>query len=108
MAENAASSGVDRQLLLDKHSQLLGDIRIHAKMARPLGIRRIDIKTGARAEIIACVLALNAGLARTRVGRDQNHSVLSGQALDLRLGHEDLFIARESREPVQHRKLSPE
>ena len=83
--------------------QFLDDIRAHAVILRPRRLRRIEIETGAFAELPVAGRLGNAGAARAGVGRNQHQALFRGQALGPGLDDEGLFVAGQAGEEVQHR-----
>src|SRR3546814_10703286 len=77
MAEDAAARRIGRDMAVDQRRQLGGHVRIHPVMLRPWRGRRIDIKSGAGAEIIRLVLAGQAEAARAGIRGDEDQAVRS-------------------------------
>src|SRR3546814_10217171 len=86
MAEDAAARRIGRDMAVDQRRQLGGHVRIHPVMLRPWRGRRIDIKSGAGAEIIRLVLAGQAEAARAGIRGDEDQAVFGGIALGTGLG----------------------
>src|SRR3546814_1450854 len=68
-------------MAVDQRRQLGGHVRIHPVRLRPWRGRRIDIKSGAGAEIIRLVLAGQAEAARAGIRGDEDQAVFGGIAL---------------------------
>lgn len=103
VAEDADAIGIGGELLHDDVAQFLRDITFHAVVLRPRGLRRIQVKPGACAEVPGVGFAGNAGLARAGVHRYQHQTKLGGVALRTGFDHEGFFGAGESGEEKNDR-----
>ena len=106
MAEDADPLGIHRKLLRDQPRQLLGDVGIHAVVARPRHLGRVDVEAGAEAEVVARVVPGIPDAARARVRDHDGEAQLGGDALGAGLDDEILLGAAETGEPVEHRPAS--
>ena len=104
MAEDATPVGCHREVLLDQRRQLRRHIAGHAVVPGPGFSRRIQIETGAGAEIPIIVLAGQAEPARTGIGRHQDQPQLGGEPERAGLDHEGLVVAGQPGQVVERRQ----
>ena len=94
---------IDRQVGVHDGRQLVANVVVHAVVRGPGRLRRVDVETGAGADVHLRVLARNVDAARARVRNDQRETELRGIALRPRFDAEVLLRAGETRQPVQRR-----
>ena len=87
-------------------TQLARDVAIHAVVAGPRGLKRVDIKAGADPKIPVIRIAGNARLAWTGVRRNQHDAKFRRCLLRVRLDGKSFFVAGKTGEVIQHRHFS--
>src|ERR1700733_9907302 len=106
VAEDSQLTGIAREAAEHRLTQLLEHVVVHAEVARPGRLGRIQVEARAGAELPVVGLAGNAGVARAGVAADQHQAELRGDALRARLDREGLLGAGEAGEIEHHRHRS--
>mmetsp|Transcript_77843 Transcript_77843/g.176030 ORF Transcript_77843/g.176030 Transcript_77843/m.176030 type:complete len:271 (-) Transcript_77843:140-952(-) len=107
MAGDADAGAVDWKAGVDKLRKLLRDVGVHVIVGRPLVDRGVDVEASARTEVVAVVLALDAGTARGGVRGHDRYPMSGSSTLCTRLLSEVVVRAGEAAQVVEDRDLRP-
>ncbi len=98
MAEDRDAGSIDVERVDEDVDQLVDDVRRHAKARRPRRTRRIEVEARAFAEVPVGGRAVDAGLSRAGVRRDEHEAALRREALRAGLDRERLLGAGQAGE----------
>ena len=98
MAGDADVCGIDVESWRDHRQQFADDPRLHPEVRAPWRLRGIEVKPCAFAKIPVLCCAVDAGVARAGVRRDEHEAQFGGDPLCTCLDGEGFLGAGQTRE----------